>query len=556
MRPLLLIKYFHIMKCICGIALATACLVGSAIGLPCHGQNATAIAQHVEQLLSDEIHLTDSSVHATELQYMAIASQVESGQVDCATYNAIRTTLLMARIKNLSSSLIPSVIRSFESPACPIDCNAFLFLMGNVHFLEGDFNQAIDSYTKAKPGEGSEQELLHYVRCNLNAAAALQRSGSTPEAIDQLKLLLTFLENNNNSALLRDAGLQLTVQINLAAMHLSAYANEAALEILLQIKADQLDDYWTHIRNVNLLIAYQGLDSLEASSALWTHHFSNSSNLLQKTALSAHKHLIQQCLMSEDFDSYLLLRQEVESGVTTNLTKEDNPYANLLNAPIDSAVNSWKQYVRWEKQHFQFRMARNEGTYQCMSTELDNLETKLLDANNSLSKFKTGSWIMLLLLAIGGAFFKLRSMKVEADKRKKLAFAMHSAPTSEQLRAPSPIDLDDLRLLGDALVNGKQVSDAMLVLQKLRGMVHTPEFLPFHRMESIEGFRDMNETEKKILGYLIGGFDAKETARMLQVTPSHVYNMRSAIRIKLDIPREEKISHWLMQHYPDVFKQV
>jgi DNA-binding CsgD family transcriptional regulator len=133
---------------------------------------------------------------------------------------------------------------------------------------------------------------------------------------------------------------------------------------------------------------------------------------------------------------------------------------------------------------------------------------------------------------------------------------MHSAPTSKQLRAPSPIELDDLRLLGDALVSGKQVSDAMLVLQKLRGMVHTPEFLPSHRIESIEGFRDLNETEKKILGYLIGGFDAKETARMLKVTPSHVYNMRSAIRIKLNIPREEKISHWLMEHYPHVFNQV
>ena len=51
---------------------------------------------------------------------------------------------------------------------------------------------------------------------------------------------------------------------------------------------------------------------------------------------------------------------------------------------------------------------------------------------------------------------------------------------------------------------------------------------------------------------MIAGLDAKEIARVLNLSPSHIYNSRSNIRRKLEIPKEQSIEDWVIANVVDV----
>jgi FixJ family two-component response regulator len=57
----------------------------------------------------------------------------------------------------------------------------------------------------------------------------------------------------------------------------------------------------------------------------------------------------------------------------------------------------------------------------------------------------------------------------------------------------------------------------------------------------------LKKNEKEILEYIVMDFEAKEIARILNCSVSHIYNMRSRIRQALDISADAQIKDWVLE---------
>ena len=107
---------------------------------------------------------------------------------------------------------------------------------------------------------------------------------------------------------------------------------------------------------------------------------------------------------------------------------------------------------------------------------------------------------------------------------------------------------EDLRVIGDAITVGKRISDAMLILKKLSARLsYKEENIEKRDLSSVPELHQLNARELKIAQLLDAGFDSKEIARMENVTSEYVYNVRSRIRKKLNIPPDIELNDWFKQ---------
>ena len=98
------------------------------------------------------------------------------------------------------------------------------------------------------------------------------------------------------------------------------------------------------------------------------------------------------------------------------------------------------------------------------------------------------------------------------------------------------------------LTKGHQIGEALLSLQKVE-IIHNSASSPSSKasLQTIKGIDDLSESEFTILQLSLEGIPNKEIAHQLQVSSGYIYNSRSAIRKKLDIPKESSIRKWIEQ---------
>ena len=141
-------------------------------------------------------------------------------------------------------------------------------------------------------------------------------------------------------------------------------------------------------------------------------------------------------------------------------------------------------------------------------------------------------------------YLSVKRQQVRASQR-ELESVLAVRPAAEK-KEKLELQLDDVRTLGDAITQGKRTADAMLILQKMSMWL-----LPAHQseklnLETIENYEELTASEKKLLSDLLSGFEAKEIARMMKVSPPYIYNSRSHIRRKLEIPKSMSIEDWVV----------
>ena len=140
-------------------------------------------------------------------------------------------------------------------------------------------------------------------------------------------------------------------------------------------------------------------------------------------------------------------------------------------------------------------------------------------------------------------YFKLQSEKairaaVQAVESKRL--------TSTSLKLE--ITKEDIRKIHMGLTKGHQIGEALLSLQKVEFLHKQTSTPPAPEiLDSINGIKNLSESEFTILKLSMEGISNKEIAHQLQVSSGYVYNSRSAIRKKLDIPKESSIRQWIQK---------
>jgi hypothetical protein len=259
--------------------------------------------------------------------------------------------------------------------------------------------------------------------------------------------------------------------------------------------------------------------------------------------------LIRQSLLSNDPLGFMTIRDFIVTHLPHILEDESFYYTKLVQSGTgdEGFEERWIVYSGIEKERSTTFALQLKAVTQKRNTRIERLTSEL-----ELRKRATLRWqrialsIALALLAIVGGYAILQRQRSVANQRK--LDALLSPASTESQAEPLELRLDDIRILGDAIGLGKRTADAMLILKKISMKVMPDNFPKQLDLTSLENFHELSTSEQKILADMIAGFEAKEIARVMNLSASHIYNSRSNIRRKLEIPKEQSIKDWVISH--------
>jgi len=184
-----------------------------------------------------------------------------------------------------------------------------------------------------------------------------------------------------------------------------------------------------------------------------------------------------------------------------------------------------------------------------MQREIDQLKQGV-----KLAEFQSQTWqqtalvflaIVLLLLSV--------AFSHQWKKRRVIARALEETlETKEDANSPplvkNLLSTDEIRTLHDGLTKGRRVGEAIMVLRRLEASQDSEmDFVLAENQPHIEGWEQLNLKEKDIIRMTLNDEVPKEMAHRLGVSVGYIYNSRSAIRRKLEIPEDALFKFWILQ---------
>lgn len=109
----------------------------------------------------------------------------------------------------------------------------------------------------------------------------------------------------------------------------------------------------------------------------------------------------------------------------------------------------------------------------------------------------------------------------------------------------SNADHKSIQAIRQALVNQSGGEEALLHLAELRELLEARQS---NSLSRIMGEVDLTPSELKLLQLIGKSYNAQECAKMLSCTKSHVYNLRSSVRKKLDLPESISLKSWVVEN--------
>jgi DNA-binding CsgD family transcriptional regulator len=138
------------------------------------------------------------------------------------------------------------------------------------------------------------------------------------------------------------------------------------------------------------------------------------------------------------------------------------------------------------------------------------------------------SLLVALLTAVGTFVWSSLAMSRRAVMARDLAFTESDHKSVQAIR--------------EALVSRSGMDSALEHLAELRELLEAKQL---DSLERITSNVDLTPTELRLLELIGKSYSALECARMLDCTKSHVYNLRSSIRKKLNISESVSLKAWV-----------
>lgn len=519
------------------------------IALMIMGQALHSDAQDLDEFMQASImnELPDSAITVAESTYQRLA-RTEVQPEDCAEWHQSTSTILMAGLTGQRDLYANSVLFDIEQNTCPDpEGNWWPYLMGNACFMTNNYEKAAAFFSRVNWTPASDDsDFAIYINARLNLSSAFNAMSSIDRAIltieDLIRTCNSYEHDTGNEL---EVSLFTNLNINLAGLLISNRDFERAEATLQTIDVNLLNPQWQQVVKLNQLIIFQETGRFEQSDSLWMNELRLSE--LAGIPEGTFNILIRQSLLSNDPLGFMTIRDFIVTHLPHILEDESFYYTKLVQSGTgdEGFEERWIVYSGIEKERSTTFALQLKAVTQKRNTRIERLTSEL-----ELRKRATLRWqrialsIALALLAIVGGYAILQRQRSVANQRK--LDALLSSASTESRAEPLELRLDDIRILGDAIGLGKRTADAMLILKKISMKVMPDNFPKQLDLTSLENFHELSTSEQKILADMIAGFDAKEIARVMNLSPSHIYNSRSNIRRKLEIPKEQSIKDWVI----------
>ena len=504
----------------------------------------TAILQHRwDTMFGEGFSLSDATLDSAVSRYSQLVYSIPDGLTEAfsVALSLDESYILLAEAQGRPRGLFPDITE--QNAVHVIQLPERDFMRGAAFYQNMLYTEAIEAFQSAideLPIGSKARNLAH-----LNLAAALNEEGKVIEAIE---LLEKWLIESEEHAIKLPRGLAERARVNLAGLQVSSRAYHAALKTLQAVDTSRLESYWQAIQAANTMIAHHELRQFPQRDSVW-----NQSNVFDAIELIPNETFqglaLHQILLTRDFTKYqafLTLLHDQNSP----LLEVDGRYTELL--AIETSDSRALQQFVWFAE-----LAEMEDKYLLQLEEdarahAPDFEAIQLSLERQVNRNKRLTWILLVsagFLAIAGAVGYRIRYSLQQRKSKALEKVIN-APRSNNVQPwRVPITDDDIRTLGDSIAYGRRISDAMMVLKKLKANMDTPEVQVTGAELNQDLALKLNESEQLIASHILAGFDAKESSRILDVTPEYIYNLRSRIRGKLEIPSGVKMEAWLLEKH-------
>lgn len=504
------------------------------------------VEEEYRRFFDNELEISASTFEQATADYIQLAAGNSFPEERQLQLSLAEAHILCGLLSGLTSELFPIVIENHSDQV--FDLPIRTFMLAGAYYAIGDFEQAAEKFRAAI--ERLDPAKRPYNFAHLNLASTYNELVMYDEAVSTLNALLVNPAIQLEGYEMGDLFLR-SVKINLGGLLVSHNSMEEAIETLSEVDTVGLGEFWTAIQQCNLILAHQALLNFEERDQIWSQFLQHlplgtvSDDLLYPI-------LLHEILITRDFALFKEFKAHLAAEGTSQLLADTSRFHPLLSMPPGSSeeFETFLQFAKFADMEDDYlanlvRMYRDNS-----NAEISSLKQRLDDKQASLDKtlrnFGTASAIIIVLAS--GYFLVRRNTQhktqlainrvIEADQASKT-----SAST------PLQITREDIRILGDTISYGRRISDAMIVLRKLKTSIDMDEqettlhgkFLPE------EHATKLNSRELAVANHLAAGFDAKEISRIMEVSPEYIYNVRSRIRTKLEIPAAERLEDWLQQ---------
>lgn len=403
----------------------------------------------------------------------------------------------------------------------------------NGHFLyqKGLYRQAIRSYESAKNSTSDATNKAYHLE---NIAVCHVQLQETERAIEYFERSLEISDSPPNP---------LTIN-NLAGIHNSAFHPEAALNALDLLDWENVEGEVLRFALINRLDAHLLLRTDTDEFRRYFHELIEA--FPTPESLQEFRAVVTACLVLDDSTHYNQI-----SEVGQKLVDKQPDFAKIWMSGLNTIVNFGDDQSKALFEHFPFPQ-RWEMAKTRVQSELELLEKfnvarkKQVERLNiqmaeALAKLNYTTKILTIISILGLLLLAFASLTIwqRQQVRKLRAAVSHKNIQSkyEQKQAISSIR--------DAITKGSNINTALVYLSNINDILHGDEQEIDIKSISDEHIALLTESELSLLNHLARGYTAKESSILLQVSSGHIYNMRSSIREKLQLAKNEEISDWL-----------
>ncbi len=482
------------------------------------------------------------------LEDSAPVDKDEASDEVCREIALLRARIAHACAHGAKSSALNELLERTDK--CTPHNGLYQYWLGTAQFHAKLFEDAARRFELA--GKTTSPEAPVSVNIQFNLAASLHELDRYAESIAVLRALISSGGPWAENPQFTDLRARQTLEINTAAMLVSSGANQDALNLLSEVDRDWVNPYWRQILWINEIQALNNLGAFAEADSIWSGHINNIP--VEDVPLVAWSTLIECILSTASFDVVQDLRSQFQ-GVPDELS--DDMYLAILldpNLTEESLERTWnlaQVFLNFYRVR-ESEEARQEGLVvnSALKAEIDQLKQGVQQA-----EFQSQTWqqtalvsLAVLLLFVSVAFFR------QWQKHRVIAQALqetvetNKAVAAESLFAKNLLSSDEIRMLHDGLTKGRRVGEAIMVLRRLEAAQDSEmEFDLADDQPHIEGWDQLNLKEKDIIRMTLGDEVPKEMAHKLGVSVGYIYNSRSAIRRKLEMPEDALFRFWLLQ---------
>ena len=508
-------------------------------------------SDHLELHFYNVIHQPLDSATIAESEYDYQAFRIGGiHQEDCEDWYRVASTLLMAEVYGERSLYARSILSDLERyrDLCPMpESTWWKLILGNAYFVSNEFEGAAQAYSQIPKNTENAELYWTYLSAQSNLASAYNALEDIESAIVTLEELDAYINAAETEFEVDDA-IEYTfskqLNINLGGMLVSSRDFAGAEKVFNALDGHVSDAYWLGIIAMNRLIIFQETGAFDQADSLWFSELNALDYAFIPVELTTS--ILRQSILSEDAVGFKALSSFFAQSSPEWPDNADFPYTQLVEVQqnTDAFQERWEYFVAWEKERANFIRQYINDQQESTAQRINKLTTELEQSDASVERLRSVlGYVLASLTLILVGYFLFRYERMRSSQR---ALESVLADANNQNSETLELDLDDVRTLGDAITQGKRTADAMLILQKLNLWLMPMRKSKALNVQSLEQYDQLTNSEKKILKEMLAGFGAKEIARLLKVGPAHIYNARSKIRQKLDIPKDMTIDDWVI----------